>query len=52
LTPAEFEAISPIPAPILDETNKHYLKLDAMLARDKLASLTTRTSRRSSSASD
>jgi hypothetical protein len=34
MTAAEFEAIPLIPAPILDETNKHYLKLDATLARD------------------
>jgi hypothetical protein len=32
MTPAEFEAIPLILAPILDETNKH--KLDATLARD------------------
>jgi hypothetical protein len=34
MTPAEFEAVPFIPAPILDETNKHYLKLDSALARD------------------
>jgi hypothetical protein len=34
MTLAEFEAIPLFPAPILDETNKHYLKLDATLARD------------------
>jgi hypothetical protein len=34
MTPAAFGAIPLIPAPILDETNKYYLKLDATLARD------------------
>jgi hypothetical protein len=34
MTPAEFEAIPLIPAPILDETNKHYLRLDATLSCD------------------
>jgi hypothetical protein len=34
MTPAEFEAMPLIPAPILDDTNKHYLKLDPTLTRD------------------
>jgi hypothetical protein len=34
MTPAEFDAIPLIPAPILDEMNQHYLKLDATLTRD------------------
>jgi hypothetical protein len=35
ITPSAFEAIPLIPAPILGETNKHYLKLVATLARDR-----------------